>query len=168
MGVEEHREEAESGPVRCALLTVTDSRTEKEDESGRLARSLLEKAGHWVETSRIVSNSVPAIQEAVTLQVEAGIELIVTIGGTGPGRRDLTLDAIRPLFRKELPGFGEIFRRLSFDSIGPAAMLSGAGLGLLRGGTLAAALPGSPDAVRLALEKLLLPELRHLIHQIRK
>jgi molybdenum cofactor biosynthesis protein B len=149
MGAPDHRAAAQAVKViPYAVLTVSDSRTEATDDSGRLIRTLFEEAGHHLTDYELVRNS-PG-------------QCLVTTGGTGAGRRDLTVETITPLLDKLLPGFGELFRWLSYQEIGSAAMLSRALCGVSRG-KLICCLPGSEAAVRLGLGKLLLPELPHLI-----
>jgi molybdenum cofactor biosynthesis protein B len=167
MGVEEHRAH---GPtrVRCLLVTVTDTRTEATDRSGQLAKGLVEAAGHEVVGYRIVRDEpaeVAALVGAVAAQ--AGADVVILNGGTGIARRDSTYEAVAGLIEKRLDGFGELFRMLSFQEIGPAAMASRASAGVV-GGTLLFSLPGSTGAVRLALERLILPELGHLVGELRK
>lgn len=162
MGTPDHHASAGHDPVRCAVLTVSDSRTEATDESGPLIRRLLEGAGHQVLESELVGNDPERVRAAVRRFLAGAGECLVVTGGTGPGRRDLTVETVTPLLEKVLPGFGELFRALSFQEVGPAAMMSRAVLGVSRGKAICC-LPGSSAAVRLGVERLLLPELRHLI-----
>lgn len=165
-GTQAHRNDARKFTVlRCAVLTVSDSRTAETDESGRYLREALAAAGHTVLDHGLLPND----EDRVRSQVQAwlgrdDLELIVLTGGTGLGSRDRTIEVVRPLLEKEMPGFGELFRMLSFQDIGPAAMLSRATAGL-RAGRIIVSLPGSEKAVRLAMERLLLPELGHLVQQ---
>jgi molybdenum cofactor biosynthesis protein B len=163
MGVTDHRQSARTlPPVSYAVLTVSDSRTEATDDSGRLIRRLCDKAGHRFAAYALIRNSPRSIQAAVRRFVQGPAQCLIVTGGTGPGRRDLTVETVRPLLDKELPGFGELFRWLSFQEVGTAAILSRAVCGV-RGGKLICCLPGSAAAVRLGLTKLLLPELPHLV-----
>lgn len=163
MGTSEHRGEAKRlGPVRYAVITVSDSRTEETDGSGRLARRLLDEAGHNQAGYRLLKNDPAAIREAVLDLLGQPLDCIVITGGTGVGRRDVTIETVSPLLEKTLPGFGELFRHLSYGEIGPAALMSRAICGTARGRVLVC-LPGAEDAVRLALSKLLIPELQHLV-----
>jgi molybdenum cofactor biosynthesis protein B len=163
MGAPDHRAAAsEVKSVSYAVLTVSDSRTEGTDDSGRLARALFDGAGHTLADYELVRNVPQAIQAAVRRFLQGPAACLVITGGTGAGRRDLTIETVTPWVEKELPGFGELFRRLSFEEIGNAAMLSRALCGVSRGKVICC-LPGSEAAVRLALTKLLLPELPHLI-----
>jgi molybdenum cofactor biosynthesis protein B len=164
---ESHREEAPES-VRCFVLTVSDTRTLETDRGGALIEELLLAAGHEVPTRQIVRDEMESITGEVT-QATTGIsepEVIIVTGGSGIGPRDVTPEALRPLLTKELPGFGEVFRVLSFEEVGAATMLSRAFAGVM-GRTLLFVLPGSTNAVRLAMEKLILPELGHLVREVR-
>jgi molybdenum cofactor biosynthesis protein B len=169
MGAQDHAEDArrEVGAVRCRLLTVSDSRRPETDESGRIAADLLEAAGHQVVNRIIVENDLSKIVLAVKDALE-GADLVIALGGTGISKRDVTVEAIRGLLDKELPGFGELFRALSVKEIGTAAILSRATLGATAGGKLLAVTPGSPAAVRLVLNEILIPQLKHLMRELRK
>jgi len=163
MGVHDHRDAARTvQTVAYAVLTVSDSRTEATDQSGRLIRALFTEAGHAQVDYELVPNAPRNIQAAVRRVLQGPASCLVTTGGTGAGRRDLTIETLTPFVDKILPGFGELFRRLSFEEIGSAAMLSRALCGVSRGKVICC-LPGSEAAVRLGLGKLLLPELPHLI-----
>lgn len=165
-----HRaESAGRAAVACAVLTVSDSRTEETDESGKLMRRLLEEAGHRVADYRLMKNDEPAVREHVrTLIDRADVEAVLITGGTGLGSRDRTVEAVRPLLDKEMPGFGEIFRVVSFqEQVGTAAILSRAVAGGANG-TLVVSMPGSKAAVELALTRVLLPELRHAIRELKR
>ncbi len=155
-------------PVRCAILTISDSRTEASDTSGRAIAGLLTAAGHEVVDRRIVPDE-PALVAPVVLAWAAGSDLrvIITTGGSGISRRDSTYEAIHGLIEKELPGFGELFRMLSFREIGSAAMLSRAMAGTIAR-TAVFVLPGSEHAVRLAMTSLILPELPHIDRELTK
>jgi len=142
-----------------ATITVSDTRRVETDDSGRLLEQLFSRAGARVER-RLVRDDAPAIAELVEALTANGLEAIVLSGGTGIGPRDVTCEAVRPLLDRELEGFGEAFRRLSFDSIGTRALLSRAIAGV-RTSSLVFAIPGSPKAVTLALEQLILPLLPH-------
>jgi len=151
--------------VRCFVLTVSDTRTEATDTGGRAIADLLTAAGHSVTGRAIVKDEPSLVHQAIVREVEAGqAQVIITTGGTGITSRDRTYEAVVSLLDKELTGFGELFRMLSYDQIGPAAMMSRATAGLCRR-CIVVALPGSEAAVRLAMEKLLLPELGHLVQQ---
>jgi molybdopterin adenylyltransferase len=162
VGVAEHRKEAVQG-VRCAVLTISDTRALETDVSGRTIVELLEGAGHVVAKRQILRDEPKDVHDAVLAQV-GGVEAIVTTGGTGITSRDSTFEAIAGLLEKRLDGFGELFRMLSFQQIGPAAMMSRACAGVAAGHIIVS-LPGSEAAVRLAMERLLIPELGHLAEQ---
>lgn len=164
----DHRaESAARPPVGCALLTVSDSRTEATDESGAVMRRLVEEAGHRVVAYALLTNDEPAVREHVrALAQRADVDAVLITGGTGLGSRDRTVEAVRPLFEKGLPGFGEIFRMLSFtEQVGTAAILSRAVAGSVNR-KLVVSMPGSKAAVELALTRVLLPELRHAIREL--
>jgi molybdenum cofactor biosynthesis protein B len=163
MGVPDHRASAQQvGAVAYAVLTVSDSRTLETDASGRLIQRLCDEAGHRLADYELIPNQPRRIQAAVARMLQGATQCLIVTGGTGIGRRDLTIETVSPMLDKVLPGFGELFRSLSFAEIGPAAMLSRALLGV-RGERIVCCLPGSEAAVRLALSKLVLPELGHLV-----
>ena len=167
MSSAEHRATSPAS-VRCYVITVSDTRTEETDTGGKAVAELLAAAGHMVVGRRIVKDE-PADVAALVAE-NAGsdhVDVIITTGGTGITRRDSTFEAIDGLLEKRLPGFGELFRMLSYQEIGAAAMLSRACMGTCRG-TIVVALPGSENAVRLALTRLLVPELGHLVHETRR
>ena len=165
MGLEEHRKNAVAG-VRCCVLTVSDTRAPETDVSGRTIVELLEGAGHVVAKRQILRDDPKDVHEAVLGQV-GGVDAIITTGGSGITSRDSTYEAIADLLEKRLDGFGELFRSLSYQEIGSAAMLSRATAGVARG-TAIFMLPGAENAVRLAMTKLILPELGHVIRELRR
>lgn len=151
--------------VRCFVLTVSDSRTEATDTSGRAILDLLTLAGHEIVGRTIVRDEPAAVRHIIERQLaDRNAEVVISTGGTGIASRDTTFEAIDTLLEKRLDGFGELFRMLSYEQIGAAAMLSRATAGLAAGRVIVA-LPGSEAAVRLAMEKLLIPELGHLVQQ---
>jgi molybdenum cofactor biosynthesis protein B len=167
VSVVEHKSHAPRA-VACFVLTVSDTRTPDNDASGRAIRELLEADGHIVTGSRIVRDEPDQVTEAIEQQLaHATTRIVITTGGTGITSRDGTFEAIDRLFEKRLDGFGELFRMISFEEIGPAAMMTRA-----VGGTIARkavfVLPGSEHAVRLALTRLILPELGHIVQQLDK
>jgi molybdenum cofactor biosynthesis protein B len=165
MGYQEHeaRARAEAPPaIRCGIITISDTRTPETDTSGAAIRAALVGQGHAVARYAVVKDEPAQIVALVRELAADGCQVILTSGGTGISRRDSTFEAIDGLIEKRLNGFGELFRMLSYQEIGPAAMLSRATAGLI-GDTLVFCMPGSTGAVRLALEKLILPELPHLI-----
>jgi molybdenum cofactor biosynthesis protein B len=147
--------------------TVSDTRTEATDTSGRAIRALLESAGHVVRRAAIVRDEPAAVTAFVISALADGAQAVITTGGTGITSRDSTFEAIDAMLEKRLDGFGELFRMLSYGDIGPAAMMSRACAGLARGG-IVIALPGSEAAVRLAMTRLVVPELAHLVQQAAK
>jgi len=154
--------------VRCFILTVSDTRTEATDASGRAIADLIAAAGHEVAGRAIVRDEPDAVRRTVERQLATGdAQVIITTGGTGITSRDSTYEAIAGMLNKRLDGFGELFRMLSFEQIGSAAMMSRACAGLAAG-RIVIALPGSEAAVRLALERLIIPELGHLVEQASK
>jgi molybdenum cofactor biosynthesis protein B len=160
VSVDEHRARG-TRQVTCAILTVSDTRTPETDTSGAIARDLLVRAGHRVVTHEIL----PDEPERVRARVEGwlgDVEAVVVNGGTGLAPRDTTYEAIVGLLDKRLDGFGELFRMLSYEQIGAAAMLSRAVAGVARG-TVVVSMPGSTAAVELAMSKLVLPELGHMV-----
>jgi len=167
MSREEHRSKAPE-KVGCAVLTVSDTRTQATDASGRLVRELLERAGHSVVAHQVVRDKITEIQAALhALGQDANCQAVLVTGGTGISPRDCTHEAVVGLLEKRLDGFGELFRLLSFEQIGPAAMLSRAVAGVLAGKAVFA-MPGSPAAVRLAMTRLILPELGHVVYELHK
>lgn len=166
MSAEEHRKLAEGqGSVALAIVTVSDTRTPETDASGKLIRERAEADGHTVTGYRIVKDEPAEVAQALDDFAAGPAQAILFNGGTGVSRRDRTYDVISRALEKELPGFGELFRMLSYDEIGAAAMLSRATAGIYRG-KLVVSMPGSSNAVRLAMEKLVLPEIRHLIWEL--
>jgi molybdenum cofactor biosynthesis protein B len=165
VSVADHRKTAVTG-VRCAVLTISDTRAPETDVSGRTIVDLLEGAGHVVAKRQIMRDDPQDVHDAVLGQV-GGVDAIITTGGTGITSRDSTYEAIAELLEKRLDGFGELFRFLSYQEIGSAAMLSRASAGVARG-TVIFLLPGSENAVRLAMTKLILPELGHVVRELRR
>lgn len=165
---EQHRKEAPT-QVRCMVITVSDTRTEETDKSGALMKQLLEANGHHIQRYAIVKDEYENIRE---LLHQAGsdplIDAVLLNGGTGIAARDTTYEAVKAELSKELPGFGEIFRYLSFtEDIGTAAILSRAIAGVAHD-TAVFSTPGSTGAVKLAMERIIIPELGHVIREIRK
>jgi molybdenum cofactor biosynthesis protein B len=149
-----------------STLTVSDSRTEQTDTAGLLLRNLLEAGGFALGSHAIVRDEVDDIRQAVLAAVGApGIDALVVTGGTGIGPRDVTLEAVEPLLERKLDGFGEAFRRLSWDQVGARAMLSRATAGTVQQ-RLVFVLPGSPKAVALGVEKLIMPLLQHALQMV--
>jgi molybdenum cofactor biosynthesis protein B len=169
VSVSAHRNDAPAS-VRCVVVTVSDTRTESNDTSGDAIVELLKNAGHDVRARRIVRDDPVAVRSLVRSVVESNpgvADVVITTGGTGITARDSTYEAITALLDKRLDGFGELFRMLSFAEIGAAAMLSRATAGSI-GTTAVFALPGSEHAVRLAMIRLILPEIGHVVRELRR
>lgn len=169
-GTREHREDARRFEhLRCAVLTVSDSRTADTDVSGPFIRESLTVRGHTVQDHGLLPNEEPRVRAHLKVWLaREDLDVIIVTGGTGLGSRDRTIEAVRPLLDKEIPGFGELFRMLGFqEQVGTAAILSRATAGSAKG-KLVVSLPGSQAAVELALERILLPELGHLMREIRR
>jgi len=165
MSHSEHRAAAPSR-VRCSVITVSDTRTEDTDTGGRLLRELLTEGAHLVLGHTIVRDDPVILRAAIERQLNMSeVQAVITTGGTGISRRDGSYEVVTELLDKRLDGFGELFRSLSFAEIGPSAMLSRACAGTARGKILVS-LPGSQNAVRLGLTKLILPELGHLVREV--
>jgi molybdenum cofactor biosynthesis protein B len=165
VSVDAHKQDAPAR-VRCVVLTISDSRTTANDASGDAIAQALTGAGHDVVGRRIVRDDPGAVRDVVRAAA-ANVPLIVTTGGTGITSRDSTYEAIVTLLDKRLDGFGELFRMLSYDDVGSAAMLSRACAGTI-GSTAIFALPGSERAVKLAMEKLILPEIGHVVRELNR
>ena len=165
--VAKHRESAPE-KVRVAVLTVSDTRTPETDTGGDAVQGALEGAGHAVVDRTIVGDDAARIRTAlVKALARADVDAVVTSGGTGISARDTTYEVVDRMIEKRLDGFGEIFRMLSYEEIGAAAIMSRAVAGAV-GTKLVASLPGSRNAVRLAMEKLLVPEIAHVVFELRK
>ena len=165
--VEKHRK-ASPEWVRVAVLTISDTRTPETDTGGNAIVELVGEAGHEVSRREIVEDDAPRIE--VVLQeflADANVDAVITTGGTGISARDTTYEVVSRLIDKKLDGFGELFRMLSYEEIGAAAILSRAVAGA-SGAKFVACLPGSTNAVRLAMEKLLVPEIPHVVFELRK
>lgn len=166
MGVTDHHaQSAGQGAVPLAIVTVSDTRTPETDVSGQTIRDLVTAAGHTVVDYRIVKDEPDHVLQALEEFSAGTARIIIFNGGTGIGRRDRTYDVISKSLEKTLPGFGEIFRLLSYQEIGAAAMLTRATAGVYRDKVIFST-PGSPHAVRLAMEKLILPEIQHVAWEL--
>jgi len=165
--VKQHREAAPDH-VRVAVLTISDTRTREDDTGGDTVQETLEAAGHEVVQRDIVRDDAPRIRTVlVDLLARSDVDAVITSGGTGISGRDTTYEVVDRMIEKKLDGFGEIFRMLSYQEIGAAAILSRAVAGSV-GTKFVASLPGSRNAVRLAMEKLLIPEISHVVFELRK
>ena len=159
---EQHRQ-AGTEPVSCAILTVSDTRTSETDKSGQLIVELLQAAGQRITAREIVTDEPTEIAECVRqFAGRVDVQAVLVTGGTGIAPRDQTPEAVGGLLTRFLPGYGELLRALSYQEIGPAAMLSRATGGLIQQ-TVVLTMPGSSAAVRLAMEKVILPELGHMV-----
>ena len=169
-GTSEHRAAAaQQSAVQIAIVIVSDKRTKETDESGPLARALLTAAGHTIVDFVLLPNDEPRTRAHVAqLIAREDVDVVLLSGGTGLSVRDRTVEAVRPLLEKELPGFGELFRMISYqEQIGTSSILTRALAGGING-KLIVSLPGSKAAVDLALTKILIPELQHLMHELRR
>lgn len=166
MGAQEHRQKAGDAPVTVAIVTVSDSRTPETDLNRQYIEQRLSELGHVVAAYRLIKDE-PVQVAAVIDELTAlpAVQIILFNGGTGISPRDTTFDVVSRYLEKTLPGFGELFRMLSYAEVGAAAMLSRATAGTCRG-KLIVSTPGSPNAVRLALEKLIIPEINHLAWEL--
>lgn len=166
MGAESHRQQAGERRVGLAVFTLSDTRTPETDTSGRLIRELAEAAGHRVARQAILRDDPDLLRVALLEAVaQADVEAVLLTGGTGLSRRDATYETLIGLLERRLDGFGELFRMLSYQEIGAAAMLSRAAAGSVQG-KIVFAMPGSSGAVKLAMTKLILPELSHLAWEL--
>jgi molybdopterin adenylyltransferase len=168
MSVEEHKKEAPKH-VACKVITVTDTRTKETDKSGKLILQLLQSSGHQIIDYAIVKDEQEQIRREIIKGCEDPlVEVIITNGGTGIAKRDVTIETVQQLIEKEIVGFGEIFRYLSYtEDIGSAAILSRAIAGI-SSNTAIFSMPGSTGAVKLGMEKLILPEINHVARELRK
>lgn len=166
MGAEDHRMKAGKGSVTIAIVTVSDTRTPETDQNRQYIERRMGELGHRVAAYRLIKDEPD--QVATVIQELAGmpeVQLVLFNGGTGISPRDTTFDVVSKYLEKTLPGFGELFRMLSFQEVGAAAMFSRATAGVYHG-TLIFSMPGSPNAVEVALEKLIIPEINHLAWEI--
>jgi molybdopterin adenylyltransferase len=168
MSTQEHKQAAPS-QVRCKVITVSDTRTPDTDKSGKLMMEMLEAAGHKIVDYVIVKDEAEPIRtEVMKGCTNANVDVVLTNGGTGIAKRDVTIETVQSIFEKDIPGFGEIFRMLSYtDDIGSAALLSRAAAGVINDRAVFST-PGSTGAVRLAMEKLIIPEIGHVVRELTK
>jgi len=164
MGYQEHKQLAPKS-VSCAVVIISGTRTEASDESGKLIMQALKEGGHQVVSYSILKNDATLITSKLTeLLAEEKPQVIITSGGTGASRQDITIEMVAPILEKKLDGFGELFRLLSYQEIGTASIMSRAVAGIARGRVIIC-LPGSVGAVKLAMEKIILPEIGHLVRE---
>ncbi|WP_042459871.1 MogA/MoaB family molybdenum cofactor biosynthesis protein [Neobacillus dielmonensis] len=168
MSTTEHKMQAPKA-VNCKVITVSDTRDKSTDKSGQLMIELLTQAGHRVVDYCIVKDEAAPIKAEIVKGTECeDIDIILTNGGTGIAKRDVTIETVQSLLDKEMPGFGEIFRILSYqEDIGSAAILSRAIAGVVNNKAVFST-PGSSGAVRLAMTKIILPELGHVVRELKK
>jgi molybdenum cofactor biosynthesis protein B len=168
MSYEKHQSDAAPVTARCAVITLSDSRTLQTDVSGKRIAHLVHEASHAVVEHRVISDDAEGFANVLNeLIARADVDVILTTGGTGISPRDQAIGVVEAVFDTCLPGFGELFRALSYQQIGSGAMLSRAVAGIARGKPIFA-MPGSTAAVELAMTKLIIPELRHILQQLRK
>ncbi|MFC2022067.1 molybdenum cofactor biosynthesis protein B [Chloroflexota bacterium] len=164
MSYQEHKQSAPAS-VNCAVLTISDSRTERNDESGKLIRQKLSQSGHKVMSYAILKNEADSVRQKIEeLLRQEKLQVIITSGGTGVSHRDITVETIYPILEKKLDGFGELFRFLSHQEIGTASIMSRAIAGAV-GGKVILCIPGSPGAANLAMDKIILPEIGHMVRE---
>ena len=164
MGYEEHKHLSPQ-KINCAVLIISDSRTEKTDESGKLLVGGLSGAGHSVTSFGLLKNDSEAIRGKLGELLHSGeVQAIITSGGTGASKMDLTIETVLTMLEKRLDGFGELFRYLTYQEIGSGSILSRATAGVTLGKVIIC-LPGSLKAVKLALEKIILPEIGHMVRE---
>ena len=162
-----HRESAKDLSLRCAIITCSDTRTHENDTSGGYIRKALEAEGHVIAAYEIVKDEPDQIRKMLSAYSLQDLDVVLLNGGTGISNRDTTYDVVAGMLENTMPGFGEIFRFLSYEEIGPASMLSRA-IGGVYKDMLVFSMPGSTGAVRLAMDKLIAPDLRHLVWEIRR
>ncbi|MFC1943285.1 molybdenum cofactor biosynthesis protein B [Chloroflexota bacterium] len=164
MSYQEHKRQAPQS-VSCAVLTISDSRTEQDDESGKLIRQKLDENGHRLLVYSILKNDGDALGKKIYgLLRQEELQVIITTGGTGVSHRDITVETISPILEKKLDGFGELFRFLTYQEIGTVSIMSRAIAGEVEGKVILC-LPGSLGAVNLAMDKIILPEIGHLVRE---
>jgi molybdenum cofactor biosynthesis protein B len=168
MSYSEHLTDSQGLRARCAIITLSDTRTPDTDTSGQTIRKLLEADGHEIATYQLIKDEPSQLEPLLDdLLSKSDIDVIITNGGTGISARDQTISSIEQVLDRPLPGFGELFRMLSFQQIGSGAMLSRATGGIARGKVIFA-MPGSSKAVELAMARLIIPELKHLLRELKK
>ena len=161
-----HHADEQVEAIPCAVLTISDSRTNVTDDSGKIIMHTLKEAGHTVEYYEILKDETDDVHSTIDQLLNGNVSVLITNGSTGVGVRDIVIEAMTPLLDKRLDGFGQLFRQLSYEEIGSAAIMSRA-LGGTARGKIVFCLPGSPNACKLAMEKLILPELKHLVWLVR-
>ena len=168
MAYEQHLKSAKEIVARCAVVTLSDTRTAETDTSGQLIQKLLREAGHEVAEYRVIRDDPAELEQLLlTLAADERIDVMLTNGGTGIANRDQTIGVVEKMIDQPLPGFGELFRMLSWQQVGAGAMLSRATGGITRGKPIFA-MPGSSKAVELGMTQLILPQVRHILYELRK
>jgi len=169
MKLTDHQKQLPQQPLvfNVAVIITSDTRTDKTDKTGNVINGILQHAGHKCVLRKIVKNDLNLIRAEVKKALKTA-DIVITSGGTGCGRKDVTIGAVNGLIDRKLEGFGELFRLLSFGEIGASAMMSRATLGITKDNKIICALPGSPNAVSMALNKLLLPELAHICWELNR
>ena len=168
MSYDQHIRSAKDIVARCAVVTLSDTRTRETDTSGQLILKLLAEAGHQVSRYHLIKDDREALASLLLdLASDGEIDVLLTNGGTGIANRDQTIDVVETMIDQPLPGFGELFRMLSWQQVGAGAMLSRATAGITRGKPIFS-MPGSSKAVELAMTQLILPQVRHILHELRK
>jgi len=168
MAYQQHKTEAETIVARVAVVTLSDTRTPDTDTSGAAIRGALVKSDHRIAGYHLIKDEPAELESLLhSLLAQPEVDVVLSNGGTGISNRDQTIDVIERMIDKPLPGFGELFRMLSWEQIGSGAMLSRACGGVARG-KLLFAMPGSTKAVELAMSRLILPELKHLLRELRR
>jgi len=164
MGYHQHKEISPKS-VFCAVITISDSRTVETDESGNFLKSRLAEAGHQISFYALLKNEPDAIRRTIIdLLVRPELQVIITTGGTGVSHRDVTIETVTTMLDKKLDGFGELFRYLTYQEIGTTSVMSRAMAGIIQGKVIIS-LPGSLNAVNLATEKIILPEVGHMVRE---
>jgi molybdenum cofactor biosynthesis protein B len=168
MSYEQHVKSAKEIVARCAVVTLSDTRTAETDTSGQLIQKLLREAGHEVAAYRVIRDDPAELEKLLQpLLVDERVDVVLTNGGTGIANRDQTIGVVERVIDQPLPGFGELFRMLSWQQVGAGAMLSRATGGIARGKPIFA-MPGSSKAVELGMTQLILPQVRHILYELRK
>jgi molybdenum cofactor biosynthesis protein B len=168
MSYQQHIHLSETIVARCAVITLSDTRTETTDKSGARIKEMLSEQNHRIEEYRLIPDDPAQLDQLLSQYLSRNdLDIILTNGGTGISKRDQTIGVIERHITQPLPGFGELFRTLSYEQVGSGAMLSRA-IGGIANGKLIFAMPGSTKAVELAMTRLILPELKHLLMELRK
>ena len=164
MGYQDHKQHVPLN-VNCAVIIISDSRTEQTDESGKYIMDSLKEAGHTITSYSIIKNDASEIIDKIgNIFKDNPTQVIITSGGTGASHMDITIETITPILEKKMEGFGELFRNLTYQEIGSGSILSRAMAGVIKG-RIIISLPGSLEAVKLAMGKIIIPEITHLVRE---